>query len=83
MNYTGQFRPMDQVSADRVTPRLVVVVSAMVPTKGIVLIVEVVLAIVIDQSVSIANPTTLGRKVELGPEDLTVEILRVTDSVFD
>jgi hypothetical protein len=51
---------MDQVGADRMAPRLVVVVSAVVPTIGIVLIVEVILTIVIDQPVVIVDPSALG-----------------------
>ncbi len=65
------------------TPRLVIVVSAVVPTIGVVLIVEVILAVVIDQTVIIVDPSPLGREVELGPQRLMVEIVRVANAVFD
>ena len=59
VNYSGQLRPMDQVRADGMTPGLVVVVSAVVPAVGVVLIAKVIFTIVIYQPVVIADPPSL------------------------
>jgi hypothetical protein len=71
----GQLFPIDQVGTDSMTPCFIVIVSAVVPTIGIVLIVKMVLTVVIDQPIVVVYPTPLGREVKLGSEVLLVEII--------
>jgi len=83
INRAGQFLPMDEVGAYCMAPHLVDIVPAVVPTVRVVLVVEVILAVVVDQAVGVVEPSPLGREVELGPERLAVEVVCVANVVFD
>jgi hypothetical protein len=70
MQLVALFDPMDQVRADGVPPGHV----APLPAKGIVLVEQVILAIVVQQPMWIVIPAALGREMELGTKFFLIEL---------
>ena len=73
----GQFFPVDQIRAHGVAPGHV----APIPTVGIVLIEQVILAFVENQPIGIIQPTAPGSKMKLRTQGFVVNLLVVFDGV--
>ena len=75
----AQFGPVDEVCTDSVPPCLVVFGSG--ATERTVLIKEMVLSVVVHQSVCIIDPAAFGSKMELRTEFLLIQFFLARKSV--